>query len=414
MKFSQLKYAVVCIAIALSAGSCNDVVNMDEGWDPDLVSTGAPVIRKITASSDTTTVISTAALNQSIAVFGKNLTGLKTVMINDLELDLSQVYAKSHRLELVIPRKLPGEVNNTLRIVTKLGETSAELNVVLPELSISGFKNEFAADLDTVQIAGRDFDLYMIDSLNAKLTFNGQPIKMIDCNSNSFSIQIPDGTPVDQTSYLTVETPELTTPVQIPFRETGIPILSNDERTWQGGPWWATGIVEVNEDSDPAAPMFKYYIPVKFSNMGAWSYENVLLSHFWLDDSAADLLENPENWCVKMEICNPAGTPLAKWIRLGATESENANMFYMWDPANNNNGVSLNTMGLWQTVQFEVADLFPPLSENDGKTCLKIAKQPYVNTDEFNNFKVAMQRESPGDVEFYFWNLRFVKKIVTK
>ena len=423
MKLTWLTYTATAAMAALTAFSCSDVVNIDEGWDPDNVSTGAPSIRKITASADTSTVISTAALNQSIAIFGDNLTDLESVTINDLNLDLTQVYAKRHRLELVVPRKLPGEVTNTLRIVTKRGEVSAQLNVVLPQLVINGFKNDFAADRDTVQVVGSDFDLYMIDSINAKLTFNGQAIKMIGCDSKSFGVEIPAGTPTDAVSYLTIETPELAAPIQIPFREPGIPILTNDNRTWQGG-WWPTGIQDtskteeiINNDRPEAPgglenPLFRWYVYIKKNFPGTWGYENVMITHFWLDNSATDLLANPDNWCVKMEINNPSGTPLARYLRLGASESEGAGKFYMWDPASSNNGVALNTMGAWQTVQFEVTDLFPSL-EDGKKTCLKIAADPYNNTDQWNNFKVAMQRETAGDVELYFWNLRFVKKIAT-
>ena len=153
---------------------------------------------------------------------------------------------------------------------------------------------------------------------------------------------------------------------------------------------------------------------IKKNFPGTWGYENYMITHFWLDSSAADLLANPEKWCVKMEINNPSGTPLARYIRLGAAESEDAGKFYMWDPASSNNGVALNTMGEWQTVQLEVTDLFPPLEENGQKTCLKIATDPYNNTDQYNNFKIAVQRETAGDMEFYLWNIRFVKKIETK
>lgn len=415
MKLTWLTYTATAALAALTAISCSDVVNMDEGWDADDVSTGAPSIRKIAASADTATVITTAALNQSIAIFGDNLTDVESITINDLSLDLSQIYAKRHRLELVVPRKLPGEVNNTLRIVTKRGEASTTLNVTLPELVIDGFKNDFAADRDTIQVVGSDFDLYLIDSVNAKLTFNGQPIKMIGCDQTSFGIEIPAGTPADAVSYLTIETPELDKPIQIPFREPGIPILTNDGRTWQGG-WWPTGITSMNDISPEDHyyhPLFAWVTWIKKNFPGTWSYENFMVTHFWLDDSAADLLANPEKWCVKMEINNPAGTPLARYIRLGASETEAADKFYMWDPASSNNGVALNTMGKWQTVLFEVTDLFPPL-EAGQKTCLRIAKDPYNDSSEWNNFKIATQRETAGDLEFYLWNLRFVKKIETK
>ena len=159
MKFTSFKYAVAALTAALALGACNDVVDMNDGWDDDLVSDGAPSIRKITTSADTATVISVAALDQSIAVFGDNLTDLESVAINDLELDLKEVFAKRHRLELIVPRKLPGTVTNTLRIVTRRGEVSAPLEVTLPELKIDGFENDFAADCDTVRVMGREFDL---------------------------------------------------------------------------------------------------------------------------------------------------------------------------------------------------------------------------------------------------------------
>ena len=415
MKLTWLTYTTAAVLAAFAAVSCSDVVNIDEGWDPDNVSTGAPSIRKIAASADTSTVISTAALNQSIAIFGDNLTDVESITINDLSLDLTQVYAKRHRLELVVPRKLPGEVNNTLHIVTKRGEVSATLNVTLPELVINGFKNDFAADRDTVQVMGSDFDLYLIDSINAKLTFNGQPVKMIGCDQTSFGIQIPEGTPQDQTSYLTIETPELTTPVKVPFREPGIPILTNDGRTWQGG-WWdntITEMVTINKEEFYYHPTFLWVVGIKQNFPDTWGYKNFMVTHFWLDDSAADLLANPEDWCVKMEIVNPAGTPLVRYVKMGPEESEGAGTMYMWDPASSNNGVALNTMGKWQTVQLEVTDVFKPM-EAGQKTSLKIAKNPYNDTTEWNNFKMAMNPENSGDVELYFWNLRFVKKIATK
>lgn len=201
MKITYLKYTVFALFTSLTAISCSDVVNMDEGWDPDMGANGAPVIRKITASADTATAISVASLNQSIAIFGDNLARVTEVRINDISLDLSQVYAKRHRLELVVPRVLPGTVTNTLTIKTALGETTTPLTVTLPELKIKGFSNDFAADGDTVQVLGSDFDLYKIDSISATVKFNNQDIRIFNCSQNGFSIEVPEGTSTEETSY---------------------------------------------------------------------------------------------------------------------------------------------------------------------------------------------------------------------
>lgn len=408
MKMRYLRYAASALFVALATVSCSDVVDMNDGWDDDLSADGAPTVRKITASADTTKVISVASLNQSIAVFGDNLAQVEEVRINDIALDLSQVFAKRHRLELVVPRVLPGEVTNTLTIRTGLGEVSVPLTVTLPDLKVTGFFNDFAMDGDTVQVVGSDFDLYQIDSIHATVKLNGEEIKIFNCSESAFSIQVPMGTPLEETSYLTVSSPEIDTPLEIPFRETGIPILSNDSRTWERG-WWATGIVEVKPDSDPAAPMYKWYVMLKKSYPGAYQYDNIMITHFWLDDSAADLLAHPEDYYVKMEILNPEKTPLARYIKLGNPNLEGDGLLYDWDPAATNNGVSVNTMGKWQTVALEAADVFR--GKDGKKTSLIIAEQPYENYDELNDFKMVMNRELAGDVEFYFWNIRFVKKI---
>ncbi|MDD3036845.1 glycan-binding surface protein [Bacteroides sp.] len=408
MKITYLKHTVFALFTSLTTISCSDVVNMDEGWDADLGANGAPVVRKITASSDTTKAISVASLNQSIAIFGDNLARVTEVLVNDISLDLSQVYTKRHRLEIVVPRVLPGTVTNTLTIKTALGEITTPLNVTLPELKIKGFSNDFAADGDTVEVLGSDFDLYKIDSISASVKFNNQDIRIFNCSQSGFSIEVPEGTSTDETSYLTISTPELDSPAKIPFREKGIAILTNDDRTWSDG-WWPTGIVPVNPDSDPAAPLFKWYVTLKKTYTGAWQYDNIMITHFWLDDTAADLLANPENYYVKMEILNPAEVPLARYIKIGNGDLEGDGLIYNWDPASTNNGVSLNTMGKWQTVSLEVTDVFK--GKDGNKTSLKIAKKPYEDKGERINLKMAMNRELAGDMEFYFWNLRFVKKI---
>lgn len=405
-----LKQAVSALFTVLAIVACSDVVNMNDDWDDGLSANGAPAVRKITASSDTTKAISIAILNQSISIFGDNLSQVEEVRINDIKLDLSQVYAKRHRLELIVPRILPSEVTNTVTIRTRLGETTVPLTVTIPDLKITGFLNEFAADEDTVEIVGSDFDLYQIDSINATVKFNSQDIKIFNCSESSFSIEVPKGTSTEEASHLTISSPEINGTLIFPFREKGIPIMTNDERTWSGGPWWATGYVEVGSDSNPTAPLFKRYIPVKKTCPTAWDYTNVLMSHFWLDDSATDLLANPENYYVKMEILTSENTPLSKEIHIGNSDGLRGDM-YKWDPVTSDN-VSINTQGKWMTVALEAADVFR--GKDGKKTSLLIAQQPYVNTDEFNHFKVAMNRELPGDVEFYFWNIRFVKKIATK
>lgn len=407
MKTYKLLTILFCVTSLFS--SCDDVVNKDNDWDDDMGGSGAPVINKITASADTSTAISVASLNQSIAVFGDNLAHVKEVMINDISVELSQIYAKRHRLELVIPRVIPENVNNKLVIRTKEGEVSADLEVILPELSFKGFSNDFAADGDTVRIKGSNFDLYLIDSVNAAVTLNGNQIKIFNCSADEFSIQVPVGTPTDEKSELSISSPKISPAVNIPFRDKGFPVLSDDPITHQNGPWFPSEngvqIINVTEDSDPPAPMFKMYMMHKRTYTSSWQYTNICITHFWLGHEADDVLANPQNYVLKFELLNPAGVPMSRLIKIGFPEDDYG-FIYDWDPAATNGGTTLNTMGLWQTISLEVTDVFC----KDGQCHLKISDNPGVD-GIYNNFKMAGNRELAGDMEFYCWNFRICEKL---
>ena len=399
--------------------------------------TPAPVISKVTATADLETAISEASLNQSITVFGENFGDLESVTINNISIELRSIYAQETRLDLVVPRQIPSEVNDKLTVTTKGGSAQTNLHIILPKLVINGFKNDFAADEEEVEITGENFDLYQIDKENATLKFNGAPIEMLACTDKSFTIKIPAGTPwpnynltpwgqeelearnhvknYGEPSYLEISSPGIKSPIKVPFREQGISILTNDLDTWWSG-WWPTGIIQAPFTDCPLiADITPYYLWVAYIKMNcaeAWQYENVTYIHWWLPEAAKDVADNPDKYVIKMEILNPSTTPLAKYMRIGSAlvEANDNEHFLMWDPASINDGVALNTMGKWQTISFEVTDLFYPL-EDGKKSSLVTTAIPATTFDDENTFKIAMQREDPGDVEFYFWNIRIVKKL---
>jgi hypothetical protein len=403
---------LLCGAAMITSCSEN-IVNINEGWDADAGADGPPIVYQITASNDISTPITEVSLNQPIAIFGDNLWNITEILINDISVDLSQIYTRRHRLELIVPRQIPSTVTDNITIRTSLGEVVTPIKVTLPELTVDGFSNDFAADGDTVSVIGKNFDLYGITA-EAITSFNGNQVEIFDVTDSSFKLQIPEGTPTDKTSYLHIITAQLPDGIDIPFREPGFPILTNDPFTWPGG-WWPTGIINVQPDSEPAAPLFQWYVHIKNTYTDSWSYENIMITHFFLGPEAQDIVDNPQDYVVKLELLNPANTPLARYIRIGIAEMENEGLFYMWDPIID--GASINTMGEWKTLSLEVTDVF---KGPNNTSSLKISDKPlqsdpnasyYGMADEWNNFKMAMQRELPGDIEFYFWNVRIVKKL---
>ena len=425
MKTNWIKIALMLIPFAFLTG-CKD---------KEPVKTPGPVISMIAAADDVEVEITEASLNQSIAVFGENFIDVQEISINNIGIDVREAYITETRIDLVVPRQIPSDPNDKLIIVTATGKAEKTLIVALPRLVIKGFKNEFAGDGEEVEVVGENFDLYKIDKENATLKFNGAPIEMLACTEKSFTIQIPEGTPwpaettpwgeedvaarnhekaYGQPSYLEISSPEISGSVKVPFREQGISILTNDRDTWWSG-WWPTGIIEApftGSVVEGITPYFKWVGAIKMTTSDAWQYENVTYIHWWLPEAAKDAAENPEKYVVKMEILNPATTPLAKYMRIGSAlvESQDNEHFLMWDPASSNDGIALNTMGKWQTVSFELTDLFYPL-EAGKKSSLVTTQVPATTFDDENTFKIAMQREEPGDVEFYYWNVRIVKKL---
>lgn len=408
------------------------------------ISTPAPVVTKVTTSLDTETAVTTVSLNESIAIFGENFIDVKSININTVDVDTREAYITETRIDIVVPRVIPENPNNKLIITTAGGTAEFDLTVSLPVLKINGFKNDFADNGEVAEVTGENFDLYQIDKENATLKFNGAEVEMLECTGTSFSFTIPENTPWpenfgydygyvssgkyentnfikdygNKTSYLEISSPGLDAPVTIPFREMGISILTNDTDTWYSG-WWPTGIIaKADFEADPnlagITPFFEHVGHIKMTTTSAWQYENVTYIHWWIPEAARDIENNPQDYVVKMEILNPSTTPLARYIRLGNAlvegNAEVSEHFMMWDPATSNGGLALNTMGKWQTVQFEVKDVFWPIDAGRN-TSLVLTETPAATFDDETTFKIAMQREEPGDIEFYYWNVRIVKKI---
>lgn len=397
MKIINITYSIIFAGLVFLAAACSDVVTYNDGYDDQLASYGPPSVSRVTTAKDTVTAITESSLAEMITLHGNNLTDVTSIFINDVEVDLSTIYAVRTRLTLPIPRVLPMEVNNQIKITTKLGTVNVPLTVNLPELVLTGFYNEFAHDGDTVRFLGNNFDLYEIDIENATMTMNGKNVNIIDADATGFSIEIPEGT--TDNSVLSVSTPKLTTPLQLKFRETGYSILTAKDMEEA---WNPEGLHDGTAEGDPDPLRGKFY-RVKYNYSGYWTWHNITYARFDVPD--VDIINNPENYWVKYEINNNINYPLVRYIRVGRNNDGDRN--YMWDPTPYNGGVTMNTLGKWKTVKFEVTDLFRPDDPNSGKKTNLF--MPVEGADR-NHFIIVNQPENPADVDFSICNFRFVKK----
>ena len=157
MKAIYLRKTGLVLLAALTMTACSDVVDIPS-YDPYSCN-GAPVIEAIYDAQDvseTPQAITGGVLNQMIKIKGKNLSHVKSISFNGLEVDVrSAAYAERDFCNVTIPRKIPEEVDNKLVYTTEQGSVTVDFPVNIPTLKLDGLKNEFALQGDKVQVMGR-------------------------------------------------------------------------------------------------------------------------------------------------------------------------------------------------------------------------------------------------------------------
>ncbi|MDR1720716.1 MAG: glycan-binding surface protein [Dysgonamonadaceae bacterium] len=173
------------LLFALSFAACSD---KDEGG-----SSGPITLSSITTIADMNTPISQAAMGDFIAVHGTGLDvrNIDSIYINDIKLDLGEVYTENSILYLMIPVKLPLVESNKIYIYNKTGVHEFALIVVPPNLSLERMFNEYTMPGDTIMIYGYYFDLYEINPENGVVDFNGKTSPVIASADRYLLAKVP-------------------------------------------------------------------------------------------------------------------------------------------------------------------------------------------------------------------------------
>ncbi len=193
MKIINITYSIIFAGLVFLATACSDVVTYNDGYDDQLASYGPPSVNRITTAKDTATTITESSLAEMITLHGNNLTDITSIFINDVEVDLSTIYAVRTRLTLPVPRILPMEADNKIKVTTKLGTVSVPLTVNVPPLTLSGLDNEYAAVGDTVNVNGANFDLYEIVDGKGKVYFGDIEAKIDTTTAEYVAVIVPQG-----------------------------------------------------------------------------------------------------------------------------------------------------------------------------------------------------------------------------
>jgi hypothetical protein len=370
------------IFLLMGTVSCQkDIVTYDNDYDDQLTSDGPPELNKVSTAANLESAIDEGELTQMIALHGQNLTGVRSILFNDVEVDLKQVYAVRSRITLPIPRQVPGEVSNKITVETDKGTATIPFVVNIPALVVNGLYNEFITEGDTAIITGKYLDLYQLDTLNGVFDVGGTKVKPFRSVEDSVYFVVPENT--QEGATIAISSPLVSDPVIFRYRDAGVSILDINSLT--------SFVTDGTRNGDPVPlPGFEKFLRIHQS-YAAWSWNGIFWSGFNLDD--ADILENPDNYYVKFEINTKSTAAISQgYFILGGDRQE-----LRWNPAEN--GV-LNTYGRWKTMRVELTDWYKDASQANGT---------YLQSG-WNAFVFSYQPTVDVDDDFSICNFRIVRK----
>lgn len=183
MKYYKFLLLLGCVIPSLLLCSCDD----------DNDSVNPIVLSKVTTIGDLDVPIQEAALGDFIAVHGTGLDmrNIDSIFVNDVRVELSEVYTENDIVYLKIPVKLPSAETNKIYFYNKLGVNEIPFQTNAPDLKLERMFNEYTRPGDTLMIYGDFFTLYEIDSLNGVVDFDGKISKVISSGNNYLTAKVP-------------------------------------------------------------------------------------------------------------------------------------------------------------------------------------------------------------------------------
>lgn len=295
--------------------SCSDVVDYQI---PDkFTSNGAPSITAIYDVQDTgfENPLEGGKLNQLIRIKGANLSHVKRIVFNDVEVDIRQVYAEAENSYVKIPRVIPETVNDQLVYETEKGTITINFPITIPSVELEGLYNEFALQGSEVQLNGDYFDLYGFNDttetspasivISNELLGYEKKIHADSCTETFTSIVIPEDCPDNSLITFTWQELDGAHSKTVSYRMTDQLMFGNFDGDLG---WWSDwGRNAVTNGSNDGDPQFLGYQFLRFhETMDPWTWNGTGFgcNWLWLDASA-----HPENYYMKFEVCTASGTP---------------------------------------------------------------------------------------------------------
>lgn len=300
---------------------------------------GVPTITRVTATLDSTGIDS-GSLAQWVTIFGANLSSAQSVSFNDQAVVYKTMYASDTSITVQIPRVIPQNITNTVKVVTKGGTATYNFTTLVPALVLNGMLNEYTAVGDTLVLTGQNFDLYDLDTSATTLSFTGgSTVKVVAGSATQLKVIVPSDA---QPGPVTLKG---TAPLNISVTTSG---WFHDNRNflfdmsnftgWNGSSYLSSG-------PDPA-PINGPYFKVAKSWQGGWAWDPFASNNCAMP---AELVSNPSTYvkyALKFEMYTPSAAPSLP-LKLYMCFNSGNFKEYFYDAGNGS--YPFSTGGKWQT-----------------------------------------------------------------
>lgn len=350
MKNINIKYWMFLFLTMFIFSACQDIEDYNIGWNSDNTSTAAPEITNITDVRNNDSIITSGALTQLISINGTNLSGIKSIYFNDVEVDLKMAYVKINKIIVPVPRNLPTEITNKISVTTELGKTTFDFEVKIPELVITGLYNKYTIPGDTAEIDGNFFDLYQLTPDDGVIYFGDQELPIISATDKTLFFKVPTNATNDQIIKLGSAYSKLKTPVAIPgkYRETGFKFIDFENPSSYNGMWAGSEYITDGKKQGDPKPLNGKFLRIN-REIGAWAWTTYFAGG--VSVSSQDMVDNKDKYKLEFEINTNSQYP----IKAGNFVYQVFDGWYVWNPADA--GVAYNTYGNWKTISIDLSTL---------------------------------------------------------
>ena len=396
---------ILFASVLVLALSCNRIVTYKTDLPDRFTNSGAPSITGIFDIQDGAmeNPLESGSLAQIIHIKGNNLAHPVKVSFNGIEADLSQCYFENKDGYVVIPRVLPSTVDNKMVYVTPEGTVSYDFEVGIPELVVTGLRNEYALAGSTVQLLGNYFDLFGfgVEGSDASVSLGETPLELLSVAEDALEFVIPEGTP--DNSLITVSWTDVKLGPQskkIPYRNTSYLFFKNFDTTgfWDAN-LAATILTDGTADGDPASLGYRFF---RFKgSYGAWTWNSLGMGDGWYyttpedEKTPEDETDWKQDYLFKFELWTNPSLPIPAYNVQDGPRGLFVQLNLAANVALDFEGAAVNTGGEWITYAFPLTSVATTMPKNGDYWGFAMTVQPPV--DWTLDFAIANIRMEPAN-----------------